>query len=1077
MLLPMSPDTAPVPEQRCTECGEAGPGRARFCPNCGSPLVGSEGTRQVRKTVTVVFCDLVGSTELGEQLDPEALRELLDRYFAVLRTTVQRHGGTVEKFIGDAVMAVFGIPVLHEDDALRAARAAAEIPAAVQELEPELQRRWPVRLRVRVGVSTGEVMAAPGTGGQRLATGDAVNVAARLQSLAGPDQILLSEATFRLVRGFVRAEPLDAVAVKGKAEPVRPYRLVAVDRDPADQRPLAPFRGRAGELDDLRRAWADALAGSRPLRRIVVGGAGAGKSRLIEEFLSGSVAGARVLRGRCPSYGQGVTFWPIREMLGSAANWGEDDSADLAVAKLAELMPRRTDARTIAATLAQLVGVAPPSAGLPETFRAMTQLLEELASEGPLVVVLDDLHWAEETLLELAEHVLTAARGPLLLVGGARPELLDVHADWAGGAGERLVLEPLSEPEASALIDGLLSPLPVPEALRRRLLDTAEGNPLFVEQLVAMLLEDGLLRSGEGRWTLTRELGPGVLPTSISTLLSARLDRLPAAERRETEVGAVVGRVFWRGAVAELARDVVGPGAGEHLVGLVRRGLIQPEPWTFPADDAYKFTHVLIRDAAYNGMPKGDRAAAHERFADWLEQAAGARAAEYDEVLGYHLEQAVLLRAELGLPDDADRRLALRAGRRLAAAGGRAYDRGDISTTIGLLSRAAQLLPDELPERLEVTTDLGYALSLAGNMPEAESMLAATLERARNLGDRGAEMRARIAHLDLGSWTDVTWDATAAESVALEAVSVLTALGDDRGLAGAWWLIGRLRLDAGHAHDAEPALERALDHGRRSGRVRAMCEPTIWLIIALSTGPTPVAVVAERLARIARDTAGNLEVECEVLRTSAVLAAKVRDFERARRLNAQAERLFTELGLSSLGASACGLAAFEIARCEGDLPAVEEDLSRVCARLEEAGEKGVRSTLLAMLAHAQCARGAVEEAQTSAGLAESLTQQSDLFSAVLWRTARAKVLSWRGEADTAESLAQEAVTLAAGSDWLSLHGDALLDLAEVRQRAGRFAAAESAAAAALGLYDREGDLASGDRAREFITGLRRLRPR
>jgi class 3 adenylate cyclase/tetratricopeptide (TPR) repeat protein len=1074
MLLPMSPESPPAPEHPCADCGEVNPGRARFCLNCGSPLVSSQGARQVRKTVTVVFCDLVGSTELGERLDPEALRALLDRYFAVLRATVERHGGTVEKFIGDAVMAVFGVPVLHEDDALRAARAAAEIPPAVQELEAELQRIWPVRLRVRVGVSTGEVMAGPGAGRERLATGDAVNVASRLQSLAGPDEVLLGEATFRLVRGFVQAEPLDAVAVKGKTEPVRPYRLIGMDRSPADHRPMAPLRGRTAELGHLRRGWAETVAGNRPQRRIVVGAAGTGKSRLIEEFLDDSLAGATVLRGRCLSYGQAITFWPIREMLGSAAGWSEEDTAERAVAKLADLMPRRPDAGTIAATVAQLLGVGRPTAGLPETFRALAQLLEELASVAPLVVVIDDLHWAEATLLELVEHVMSAVAAPLLVVGGARPELLEAHPEWAAGPGERLVLEPLSEPEASALIDGLLHPFPPPEAVRRRLLETAEGNPLFVEQLVAMLLDEGVLLARDGGWVLTRELGPAVLPTSISTLLSARLERLPAAERRETEAGAVVGRVFWRGAVAELARDVVGPRAGEHLVELVRRGLIHPEMSAFPADDAFRFTHVLIRDAAYNGMPKRDRATAHQRFADWLEHAAGDRAAEYDEVLGYHLERAVVLRAELGLPDQVDRGLAVRAGRRLAAAGERSYDRGDVAATVRLLARAAQLLPDDLPERLDVVTDLGHTQYLTGELQDAEATLAAVVEQARALGDRGREMRARIAHLDLASWTDATWDPRAAEPDILEAVSVLTDLDDHRGLAEAWWLIGRLRMDVGRSGEAEEALERALDHGRRSGRARAVCEPTVWLILALGTGPTPVPVVAERLARIAREAGGDLEIECEVLRTSAVLAARTRDFDRAWHLNGKAERLFAELGLRTVGATACAQASYEIARCQGDLPAAGADLRTGVMCLEQAGEQGGRSTLLAMLAHAQCAEGRLEEARRSAELAEGMTQRDDLYSEVLWRTARAKVLSLHGEPDASVALAQAAVARAAASDWLSLHGDALLDLAEVLARAGRRVDAAAAAEAALVLYERDGDLASADQARAALEALEAL---
>jgi class 3 adenylate cyclase/tetratricopeptide (TPR) repeat protein len=1052
----------------CAGCGEVNPDRARFCLGCGDPLQAALPAREVRKTVTVLFCDLVGSTELGERLDPEELRVVLERYFDALRAEVQRHGGIVEKYIGDAVMAVFGIPVLHEDDALRAVRAAAAIPAALRPLNDDLERRWQVRVRVRIGVTTGEVVAGsmPG-GGQRLATGDAVNLAARLQALAPPDGILLGAATYRLVRSAVHAEPLDPVAVKGKAEAVRPHLLLrlASAADTAGTRPASPLLGRVAELGALRDAWENTVADGRTRRRVVVGAAGVGKSRLLAEFLTGSVAGAVVLRGRCLAYGEGVTFWPVREMLAAAAGWTEDDTAPQAIGKLTDLMPGLPDAPSIAESVGQLLGLADGTASLRDHFRALARLLEELARWAPLVVVVDDLHWAEPTLLDLLDHVAGAVTAPVMVLGGARPELFDAFPDWADPA-ERLVLDPLADAEAAELLDALLAPAVAPEGIRAHVLAAAEGNPFFIEQFVGMLLDDGLLCREAGAWVLTREALPGVLPASISTLLAARLERLAVAEQREIEAGSVVGRVFWRGAVAELAREVVGPGAGEHLVNLVERRLIVPEQSSFPGDDAYRFQHVLIRDAAYAAMAKADRATAHQRFANWLLQIAGERAGEYDEILGYHLEQAVRLRAEVGVSGAEDPELTLRAGRHFAAAGGRANRRGDSATTVTLLRRAEELLTGDEPAHLDVLTELGDVLYDAGRLDEATAMLTTAVHRAVLIGDRCREFRARLALLDRLSFMDPGWDPEDAKPTLDEAVSVLTELGDDTGLAHAWWLIGRIQFDAGRVRAAEGALERALDHGRRSGRHRTGSLPTLWLLMALRVGPTPVDLAAARLEDLSKEAADHADVAIELLVTSAVFAAMKRDFGRARELARSARRLHQGRG-QVVSEVAGRLVDYEIAVRAGDLPTVESGLRAGERTLADLGEVGLRSTILGLLAHASWAAGGMDEALRCAHRAQEVTQPDDLWSEVLWRTARAKVLAVRGDGD-AEALALEAVALAADSDWLCLHGDALLDLAEVRRQLGRPDAARAAAEAALGRYLLKGDLASGDRARAFL---------
>jgi class 3 adenylate cyclase/tetratricopeptide (TPR) repeat protein len=1059
----------------CTACGEDNPARARFCLGCGTALAGRTTAREVRKTVTVLFCDLVGSTELGERMDPEAMRMVLDRYFAVLQEQVQRHGGVVEKFIGDAVMAVFGIPLLNEDDALRAVRAAGDIPPAVEELNRELERRFAVRLQVRVGVDTGEVVAGtgPADGGQRLATGDAVNLAARLQGMAGPGEVLLAEATHRLVQGLVDADRLPAVAVKGKSEPVVPWRLRGPILRGAGARAAAPttLRGRTGELAALQQAWSETLSGGTPRRRVVLGSAGVGKSRLLAEFLD-RCRGATVLRGRCLSYGQGITFWPVREMLASAAQWSEEESAEEALRKLADLMPGRADASEIAERVGQLLGLTGDAGSLSEAFWALARLLEELAGWSPVIVAVDDLHWAEASLLDLLDHLAATVKAPLLVLGGARPELLDAHPQWSGGAGERLGLEPLTGEEAAGLLDDLLGVDAVPPGVAEHVLAAAEGNPLFVEQLVAMLLDEGALRRRDGGWELTRQLTPGLLPSSVATLLAARLERLAPAEQRELEAGSVVGRVFWRGAVAELAREVVGADAGAHLTALVGRRLIHTEPSSFPGDEAFKFDHVLIRDAAYRSMPKAERTKAHQRFADWLENAAGERATEYDEIVGYHLEQAVLLRREIGLSDEPDQELALRAGRLLAAAGLRSHGRGDIHTTIGLLTRAEQLLHGDPVAHVDTLTDLGHGLWISGKQAEARARFTAAVEKAAALGDECRELRARLALIDLDSWSDDAWDGSAALPSLHQTVTALEALGDDQGLADAWFLIGRIDFDAGHAGAAEAALQRAVLHGRRSKRSRASAQPAIWLLLALLTGPTPVEAASARLETIATEFGGDLHVQAQLLNTAALLAAMRRDFTRAWQLVGRARRLFEELGVYT-GRAACSFIEYEIGLREGDVTAAADGLAAADEYLESIDEHGGRSTVLAMLAAVRLPQGQLDEAERVAALAREMTQPGDLYTDVVGRTAIARARSLRGDLDAADEVAREAVALASASDNLTFHGDALLVLADVHLRAGRSVEAAESATAARALYEQKGDLASLDRADAL---LRRLTP-
>jgi class 3 adenylate cyclase len=572
----------------CATCGVENPPEARFCMACAAPLAAVEPAREHRKVVTVLFCDLVGSTALGESTDPEALRARMRRYFEDLRGVLERHGGTVEKFVGDAVMAVFGIPAAHEDDALRAVRAAVEMRDAVVTHG----------LEARIGINTGGVVV--GGEGETLVTGDAVNVAARLEQAAGTGEILLGAETRLLVRDAVELEAVAPLSLKGKSAPVEAYRLIALVGDEPLARHLdAPLVGRERERRRLWRDYEDAVADRTCRLFTLLGPAGIGKSRLVADFLERVGDDADVLRGRCLSYGEGITYWPLVEML--VAIGVEPDS---------------------------VIGSSPP-----ETQLAFRRLLEARASERPQVVVVDDLQWAEPVFVDLVEHVADLSRdAPIFLLCIARTELLDVRPGWGGGKLNQttLLLEPLDEAGCAALMDALVTDVAVDGELRERIARASAGNPLYVEEMVAMVRDHGA--------------GDVAVPPTIQALLQARIDSLDGDVRLVMERGAVEGEVFHRGTVAELAPEPVRPAVESHLATLVRKELIRSTSPMFPQDEGFRFRHLLIRDAAYESLPKATRAELHERFADWL---ATHDLVERDEIVGYHLEQAHRYRADL----------------------------------------------------------------------------------------------------------------------------------------------------------------------------------------------------------------------------------------------------------------------------------------------------------------------------------------------------------------------------------------------------------------------------------------------
>jgi class 3 adenylate cyclase len=978
---------------------------------------------EARKTVTVVFADVAGSTGLGEALDPETLRGIMERNFADARAAIERHGGTVEKFIGDAVMAVFGIPAVHEDDALRAVRAVWEMRERLAALNEELERERGFALGLRTGVNTGEVVAGDPSSGEFYATGDAVNVAARLQQVAHPGEILLGESTFRLVRDAVRVEAVAPLSLKGKTEPVVAYRLAGLlEGAPGVARRFdSPFVGRTEELARFRQLF-ERVAGERlALLVTVVGPAGIGKTRLTSELTAGLSGRAAVLQGRCLSYGEGITFWPLEEILRS--------------------LPERPAGAP-----------APEQArSTEETFWAYRKLFEALAAEQPLVLVLEDIHWAEPTLLELLEHVVEWTRdAPILLLCLARTELLDDRPGWPG---ERLELEPLHDEEVDALMSALTEDLE--EAERTRIAEAAQGNPLFAEQMVELALEE------DGR--------EADVPPTIQLLLAARLDRLAADERLLLECAAVIGKEVWRGALLELSSPDTEVSA--VLQRLVRKRLVRPERSSFPGEDAFRFAHLLVRDASYAAIPKARRAELHERFAGWLEQSKN----PYGETTGYHLEQAYRYRVELGPVGDPERELASRAATKLTNAGLNALRHGDAAGAVNLLSRGLDLLPEDAPERGNLLLALGDSLDAVGDPREASAVSADALTAAEAAANRGLAWEATLQ----GSWLEgrLAPGVRSNEEYlneAEQAAAELRELGHERGLARAWRSVAAFLLWSGKAAAATKAAEQAAALAQRAGDWTLERDSVLWLGFSVGVGPMPAPEGIRRCEEILAGTA-DLDVRSSMRHILSSLHAMLGHADEARRLHELALADAEDLGLKPRIAAT----EFLDLALEATFTAAEAErrLQHSLALWQEMGEDGIASSVAARLARTLCAQGRFEEAERYIALAENAAASDDYESQSLVRAARARVLAHREVLEQAESLAREAVAIADRTDNLAMRAWLRTDLAEILNLREKTDEACSVLEEAVGLAGAKEELILAERARARLAELRASAPR
>jgi predicted negative regulator of RcsB-dependent stress response len=788
----------------------------------------------------------------------------------------------------------------------------------------------------------------------------------------------------------------------------------------------------------------------------------------VQEFLGGP-GPSIVLRGRCLSYGEGITFFPLAEALHQAAGIEQTDDPPAARSKLAHLIGDVDDADRIVALVAGLLGWGDASA-LDEASWGVRKVFETLAKDAPLVVVFDDVHWAEPAFLDLIEHLADWTRdASLLLLCVARPELLEVRPGWGGGklSATTILLEPLDGDAASTLVDQLLGPADIPQAARARILDAAEGNPLFVEEMLGMLIDDGLIRSEDGVWRAAADLADVTVPPTIQLLLAARLDRLDAEERAVIERGAVEGKVFHSGAVATLVPSTLRPAVPSRLLALARKELIRPDRAEFAGEDAFRFRHLLIRDAAYQAMPKEQRAELHERFAEWLERAAGARLAEYEDILAHHLEQAYRYRVELGPLDERARALGAAATARLLRSAERARERGEVSVAQRLAARAVEVADG--PNRPRALLGLAMTHEEATEFPEALAAAREAIVAAEERGDASVAARARVVVEGTLGQIDPSHSLARSVEGIEAALEELRRLGDDDGIVEATLALARHAFFAGRCEDCRRvALSLREGAERRPANIRRLI--TMNLAAPLYFGPTP-----------AEQAIAELDDMHDLIELSPLGQARLNDLrgsllamlgreEDSEAAFAEGGRLMTELRGSEAHTNEhqfLGEAHRFLERSEE----AEKVFRAGRDHLTELGETGFNSTMTALHAVALCDLGRFDEAEPAAEESRRLSAEDDIATQTTWRVAMSRVCSNRGEHDRALELIDESVTMNGTTDYAAWIGEGHEVRGDVVLAAGRPRDAVAAYREALTWYEAKQVLRWAERVRARIASL------
>ncbi len=906
---------------------------------------------------TVVFVDLVDSTALVAGADPEVVRRRVNSYFEQVSGSIARHGGTVEKFAGDAVMAAFGVPLAHEDDAERALRAALEIVPKVEALG----------LAARIGVESGEVVVEDAE--STFATGEAVNLAVRLQQAAEPGQVLLGQGARRLAAGAVEVESAGPLEVKGRPEPLWTWRALRVHD--AARLPAAPLVGREAELELLENSFQRAVRNRGAQLVTVFGEPGLGKTRLVTEFLD-SLERVTTLSGRTLPYGEGVTYWPLASMIKASAGITDDDPANDAFEKLRLSCESEAVADLLAVALGVL-GAAEGEHSSAELTWAALRWAEQLADLQPLVLVFEDVHWAEEPLLDLIEHLARSLRNvPVLIVAVARPDLLDTRPSWGGGIRRASAIElaPLDAEESESLAEALLARSDVPAAQRALVLERAEGNPLFLEEIARTLREHEALDR---------------IPDSVQALIAARIDRLPAGEKRVLQSAALMGRVFWRGALDRLVPDL---DVDSLLDGLLDREFVVPEERsTISGDRAFRFKHVLIRDVAYAGMSKLLRAEEHQAFAAWIDERAR------DELVGiraYHLDQAVLLLAELGgrVPDA----LAHDAAAALESAGRRALQRGGFVSARRTLLRALELEPT--PGRRYLAAHAAWRLSDVPTVrAEAEDALAEA--RAAGLPDIEGQALVLLADLALHAESAVV----RAHDLADEALAILPA-DETVGLYDANALIATIFWWRGDAAGATRHGEAMLELAHQSGRpdLESLALTQLASVAGVQGDAARSLDLLERAEAIA-DSSGSREAKAFAL---AVRGRRYGENESAEAETCLVEALeiFRETGAAGrYGWTLANLGVVYEQR--GDIALAEKTYREAVGGLRSTHEQGYLVEAERRLAEVLVKQGKVDEADRVVAAAQRRVGREDVWT-------RASMLHAAGLVRTAQGRTEEA---------------------------------------------------------------------
>jgi class 3 adenylate cyclase/tetratricopeptide (TPR) repeat protein len=1032
---------------------------------------GPSGSR--RCFVTVVRSDVEGSTRLGEQHDPELVREALGRFYEVATVSYEHHGGTIEQFQGDAVVAVFGLPHLHEDDALRAVRAAVELRDRMERLNGELQQKLAIRLPVKTAIHSGEVVAGNSPPGQL--AGDVMNVVAHLEKLAQPGEILLGDATLHLVREAVGVDELGSLQLKSRKDPVVAHRLVRVLPEGWQVRSPIPLVGRERELAVLRATYERTVTSHDCHFLTLFGEAGVGKSRLVEQLLATVSEQATVLRSSSRSYG-GAAYEAMTQLISEAAGL---DPADPERAReiLAGFVGVAQDADRITQRIGQVLGIE-QGTGPPEDLHwALRRFLEMLALPRPLVVVLDDLHWADPALLDLVEEIAAASRGaPLMIVCTARGELLDRRSKWAGGAANTttLRLTPLASDEVRRLVVHLLDGMDIADGVQDYVTDRSGGNPLFVQELVAMLRENSQLQLDEGQWRATTDLAGVRAPPNIRALLGARLDHLSGPERGVVERAAVIGRQFTAQAVRELSPPEARDTLAVSLRTLVGRDLIVPDEGALIGmgrDQGYAFTHALVQEVAFQAIAKETRAELDERYADWLERM-GAGGVQVEEAVGNHLERAYRSLVEIGQQGEHPIWLARRAGIALATAGHRAAGRRDIpQTTVGLLERALALLVDNDQTRRTALLDLANALSHARRFPEAIEVYDRAVKEAEAVGDARTLSHGRVGALAVKHFSGrKSISSISGDEVTLEhAVQVFEREADRLGLATAWRLWAYYWWAGGLLTRAENCAQHAVELARQSQDEPLLARSTSTYCFILFWGPRHVDEVA-------REVGGKLDwarrrgvrsLEVDALRILARIRAMQGRFDEARQLLRETGEPTSNFGDTLVAVG--GLVSAGLVELLAGQPAAADRILRRGHRiLVEIGGQGQLLHVATLLARALALQGRDREAVAMTRECERLALEEQVGAQIQWRSIRATALVATGDHEVAERLSWEAVKLTRRWDQIDSTAEALADHADVLRRVGRVEEAVTHAQQALELYETKGNLVGAGRMRQFV---------